>query len=556
MGQGSSPWIRGVGMALALATAGAAGAGTPAAATTGRRELVAKPVAVTVYQQMARVEREGVCRLGAGPSTVVFGDLPASADEGSLRVWLKGPKGTRLHGVEVVTMHGSEAVETRVRKLRRRIRELEDRKAVIDDRNTARADELRILRGWDAKTRKGTGGKDLPFTELSQGAEAIGRRIGVLLAETRKDSMESRDLSEQIGVLQRDVQAAGSAQTDRRVVEVELDAAVEGPVSFRLAYTVREARWEPVYDLTLDTASKEPAVGVSFGARVCQQTGESWDGVKLALSTARPAGVTQAPDPREGWAVEASGQRRGGVVLSAAPRARREASDGDGPADNPVTIGFDPATVASAEYAARFEIARPVSVKSGAEARRVGISESSHPAALSIVTEPRRSLAAFVEAKLTYQADAPLLAGPAHLFQGGEFVGTTMLKAVAPGEEVTLGFGQDASLRIERRLVEQKVTEGGFGSRGTMHRRYRWVTTLVSGHAGTRTIEVRERVPESRQTDVEIRLGDVSPGLLPDDPDLPGLKRWRIEVAPGTPATVEFGYTVRSPKGRSVAGLG
>ena len=69
-----------------------------------------------------------------------------------------------------------------------------------------------------------------------------------------------------------------------------------GELSVELSYVVSNAEWKPIYDLRLVEEESGSQCEVTYLAQVAQVTGESWEGVQLALSTARPASSRTLPE--------------------------------------------------------------------------------------------------------------------------------------------------------------------------------------------------------------------------------------------------------------------
>jgi uncharacterized protein (TIGR02231 family) len=135
-------------------------------------------------------------------------------------------------------------------------------------------------------------------------------------------------------------------------------------------------------------------------------------------------------------------------------------------------------------------------------------------------------------------------------------VGTTGLEAKAPGEAFTLGFGQDDQVHVERKAMKQEEGDShGIFDINKGERLYRWVTTVANYHVGPRVVEVREQLPRSRQQNIEVTAGDMTPQPSDEDPDKPGLKVWKLTLGPKEKAKVDFGYRVKYPSGTQVAGL-
>src|SRR5258708_22265929 len=178
-------------------------------------------------------------------------------------------------------------------------------------------------------------------------------------------------------------------------------------------------------------------------------------------------------------------------------------------------------TVQSA-YAMSFSIPVRRDIPSDGSDHRVGIAETNHRVDLTRVAVPRLSQAAYLQAHITYGGEQALLPGPVQLFRDGDFVGNDNLTAKAPGESFDLGFGQDDRIHVERKMVGETKGKSGFlFTKG--ERKYHWVTTLVNYHEGSRTVEVREQLPRSRQKDITVETTEISPKPIPADPVKPGL---------------------------------
>ncbi|MEK7766559.1 MAG: mucoidy inhibitor MuiA family protein, partial [bacterium] len=484
------------------------------------------PRAVTVYPSGALVERGGDARLEAGLVTVVFPDLPAGAEEASLRLSAVGPAGTKLFGVRLRSAFTAETVEKRVKELSDKIRDLEDRRTDLKDRMEARNAELEILKAL-AKDATGKGGAPSaakPLGDPVATAKAAGERIAQLAVESRKDERAQRALEPDLAALQRELQQIGSGSRERKTAEADLELSKAGSVEFKLTYRVPNAGWTPLYDVRLDTEQSKPSVALTFAGQVRQQSGEDWKDVKLVLSTAHPTEASQIPDPSNWWLdfappplrVMQRKSRAAAMAPAAAMRARESmAMEGGGveAEEAAVPVETEQAETVSAEYATSFAPTRPMNVPSDGGLHRVGIADSSHAAVVRLVSVPRLAQAAFIEATVSYGGDQPLLPGPANLFRGAEFTGTTALHAIGPGETFPLGFGQDGNVKVERKLLAQQGTDAPKWFTKAF-RKYRWVTTLKSGHAGVRTIEVREQMPRSRQKDIVVEVQDPSPKPL------------------------------------------
>jgi len=531
---------------------------TPLVARAAVTTVKTAPREVTVFPRAARVIRTGGVHLEAGQQVVRFTNIPAQASDASIRLSAKGPRGTKLFGVQLKSAYSAETVQEGIRKLQERLEVLEDQKADLTDQNTARTAEIDILKALakDTANRTGSQAAQRPgdLEKLVRGTQSVGQRIALLLAESRKNERARRALDKNIAALRRELQQLGRGSRAQKIAEAELELPREGAVDFTLTYMLRSAGWSPLYDLRLETGKDKPKVALAFAAQVFQRTGEDWNDVKLVLSTARPTSGNQIPDPTGWWLDFARSKPRKSVARSKV-RAIAAAEAPASAAADKEDVAYAMAQTQRAEYATSFVIERPVTIASDSSKHRVGIADHAYDVRLLLVTVPRLQQKAFIEATVTYEGEQPLLPGIANLFRGAEFVGTTMLRSIAPGETFTVGLGQDEHIKVERKLVSQRKGDTSRFWFGKGERRYHWETTLKNFHIGTRTIEVREQLPRSRQKDIVVAPVKLAPKPLPDNPQKPGLKRWKITLQPKEKARVTFSYSVKFPKESRVIGL-
>ena len=537
----------------------------------GEEAVATTPRQVTVFPDCARVTREGALKLSAGSHRVVFPDLPASVVESSLRLTLEGPPGTKLYGVSLRSDYAPEVVEKHSRLLKARLQTLEDQKTDLADRMEARKTEIELLKGL-AKEGTQTATAQSPtrpetLADFTHSVDAVERRLALLMAENRKDERLTRNLQSKTDALQKELDQNGSLAKENRVAEADIELPRAGKAVFTLAYQVSDASWTPLYDLRLATNGEKPRMDLAFNAGVRQKTGEDWNGVALTLSTARPTEGTQVPETGDWWLdffeqTRISGnfeaaKTLGGVAEMAppAPSEVQSLAMKDLPEDKA------PAEVVTAQtlqapYAMSFSIPTRRDIPSDGADHRVGIAQNTQPVDLHLVAVPRFSQAAYLQAHVTYSGEQALLPGPVQLFRDGVFVGATRLQARAPGEAFDLGFGQDDSIRVERKLVKNQSGEsqGVFDIRKG-ERRYQWVTTITNYHPMAMAVEIREQLPRSRQKDITVDQTDASPKPQDPDKDKPGLVCWKLDLSPRQKAKLTFGYAVKFPDNAQVTGL-
>ncbi|WP_338498234.1 DUF4139 domain-containing protein [Streptomyces sp. SJL17-4] len=159
---------------------------------------------------------------------------------------------------------------------------------------------------------------------------------------------------------------------------------------------------------------------------------------------------------------------------------------------------------------------------------------------------------------LSNATDQALLAGPVEVGVDDDFLLTTALPTLAPGGVRRVGLGPAEGIRVTRRT---HLTESTAGLRNNVtvldHRVH---VELANGLARPVTIEIRERVPVSSDTDVRIeeRADWTAPEKGPDggasERHAPGTRVWRVDLPAGGTTALDGGYEIRIPAGKALVG--
>lgn len=198
-----------------------------------------------------------------------------------------------------------------------------------------------------------------------------------------------------------------------------------------------------------------------------------------------------------------------------------------------------PATSAGG-YDHRYRSLRRETIASDGIFTKVVLLRQSLPAEFVYEVAPELSTVAYLVADLTNSTEAPLLAGPAAVFLGSDFVGDSTLETVRPRESFKVGLGADENIRItrRRRAVRSKT--------GFWKNWYTFDTTVdltVTNHR-TDPVELRlfERMPFTHVEDgLEIKFTGATP--KPAERTDRGLVRWRLSVAPAQTVPVQLNWT-------------
>jgi uncharacterized protein (TIGR02231 family) len=528
--------------------------------------------AVTVYPDRARVTRRAALRLAPGEHRIPVGPLPVGLHRDSLRVAGQGP--ATVLGVDVVTRHlartGAPALaelETRRRDLTAEQTGLTDAEAVEEQREEFLTGVARRAGGSYARalaTREATP------DDLAGFAESVAGQLTAIRARQRGLARRREEVADELAALERQISVlSGRRLPDETGAEISLAVATDGDaeaeVELELSYVVDNAGWRSSYDLRL----VDDELTLTWFGLVTQQTGENWPECALTLSTARPAAAVGIPELSP-WYLDRSRPVPALPALSATPgafggvggggpdmprpmapaRAAESAKRRKAPGAPPPPVTESVAVVEQGVAAATYRVARPVAVPADGGSHRATVAVVRLSVKLDHVTAPVQGPEAHLRATVTNSSEHTLPAGPASVFHGPDFVGSTPLPVWAPGEEVELALGVDDRVRVERELVRRGDTKATLGS--TRRREVEHKVTVTNHTPRPVRVTVLDQLPVSRDEGISVREIRLDPA--PDERTELGELTWRLELPTGGSREIRTGVRVDIAKGVDLLG--
>ena len=507
-------------------------------ATTARAhtlEVESRIEAVTVQLDRAQVVRRSTVTLAQGQHELVFPDLPVLVDRSSVRLEASG--GALAIGRPVFReIETLEPVAPAARQLAIELERLERQRRIERDAVAVQTLVLDVLRQSQIVVEPGgqapigDPGRLFGIIE-TRGKEAL---MAIRIAEQAIDGLD-KDIDQK----RRQLAQLGDDPMRQLALTVPVTAAEAGETTLTLAYMVRGAGFAPSIDAQLDSIAQ--TVTLTAMAEVSQRTGEDWQGVRLALSTATPSWTTAAP-PGETWYIDIQRDepRLEARVQSAAPMALADSAG----------VVLD-RTVFDVTY----RIVEPQTIAADGTMQRVTIEAVELPTELAWRSLPAFDPAAYLTAASTYTGSAPLLAGPVFLHRDGQAIGETSIMGLQPGEDLELGFGADPGLLVERRLVSDERAQAGLIGTTRRHER-RFVIEATNRRAGPIDLEIIDRLPVSRDARITVELlPETSPPTTTEHDREQGVLAWHRRIEPGETTAVTFAYAVRHPADLEVTGF-
>ncbi|RKG89751.1 DUF4139 domain-containing protein, partial [Corallococcus terminator] len=169
--------------------------------------------------------------------------------------------------------------------------------------------------------------------------------------------------------------------------------------------------------------------------------------------------------------------------------------------------------------------------------------------------EPR----VFRTVRLDNPTPHPLLAGPVDVTLEDEFLMTSPLPTMGPGETQRLGLGVEEALQVARNTRFDEATGGMFGNSTVLTHH---VSVELANHLNRPVnISVSERVgavPES-QKDIKVEETEVAPPWnkptpIPGEAAVEGERVWRVSIPAGEKRSLKATWIVKLPASKMLLG--
>ncbi|KOV27639.1 DUF4139 domain-containing protein [Streptomyces caelestis] len=505
-------------------------------------ELIPLPVtAVTCTEDRAHVERAIVLDLRAGTQRLRLGPVSALAVDRTLHAELTAGHPAAVLDARIVrdwTPRGPSPADDDS-ALRRRATALEEERTALEqrrDRLRTRLDLLgRLAADLLREIGEGAGSGEAERDRWTRELDRVDDERDSNGERLRSVEAESATVLAELSDVQRAVRLSETEPAELvGHIELTVHASAAGQAGLRLSHLTPCAVWRPAYRAVLDGES----LTLDTDAIVWQRTGEDWSNVRLTLSTARSARGAEPPrlgEDRLTLTDRSAAERR---TVHVDLREEEIADLG------PVPVLGPPGVDDGGEVRVLHSPA-PVSVPADGRAHRVPLSSFTAAARSEYACSPELSPLVSQVVRCDNLSGHALLAGPVDLVRGSGFSGRGTLDFTAPGAPVELAFGSRDDHRVLREAEETRET-AGLTQRTVLTRTVRLHLSRFSapGEHDDRVVVVRERVPVSEVSAVEVRLRRDGCSPAPDAVDADGIVRWNVPLAPGGRRTVTLVYDV------------
>ncbi|HEY3352096.1 MAG TPA: mucoidy inhibitor MuiA family protein [Polyangia bacterium] len=501
----------------------------------GPQRVSGKVDAVTVFSDRALVRRVQALVPTHASGVLRFHSLPVALVRESVRA---SGRGVTITSVAVRPTAPTSDREWLDHPLRLELDRIDQKIQAESDKIATYNEQLRLLGSLGAMT---TAQSD---RELRLGSiRTDGWKSAVDFLEEKREAYQAKIRAVGI-VLQRLQRERGDAANKlneamlarrRSPVEVEVGYAGRPGASadVTLEYTVTNVSWTPLYDLR--GSAEGGAFHLVSNANIRQTSGETWENVKVTLSTARPA-VGTAPGMLQPWRLS----QRSLTPPVGNTQRKQYGGDADG------SSGASDAGAAGGSTTMTVQLPGRETIASDSADHRVVLKSSKLPGTLAHVAIPSLTQQVYLRARLNNSSGMPLLGGGIAVFLDGNFVGTSAFgHLAAAGEDFDIYLGPDQRLQVKRTLLRGDVEGSGFFSKKVTVKN-QWQIEIANYSGKSRQVIVLDQYPVSADPSIESGFAGSSRSL--DRRDANGLLTWKLDVPQGKRETFDFSYALTVPR--------
>ncbi|MBC2592973.1 mucoidy inhibitor MuiA family protein [Ruficoccus amylovorans] len=522
--------------------------------------------AVTVYTDRAEVVRQAGLKLDPGVHTLIFTDLPAQTDAGSLQV--DGTGGFTLQDVRFETRQLTDLPEGRLKELTDELQKADTQAKALGMTATRLKDRRAALEAVLARVTATPKDSSAPAPmDAVQWTEMLtfyNTQLEKIDQSTMENDAALQQVSEIQNRLRREIsQLNANARKQSNVAKVVVSLDRSSEVVVELTSIVYGPRWTPSYDIRANTTDKQVTLA-SYGS-VTQNTGEDWTDVRLSLSTAQPQVGGREPELNP-WFVNVFKpmpvEPPFAYESARAKQARPAMASGltnEIMADSFVAsapMQVQEATVQSGATAVVYQIPNTASIPSDNQPVRVSITTQSFPGEFRYSAVPKLSPHVYLKTKVTNASEYAFLPGPGNIYLDGSFVGQSALDLVPPGQEFWTWLGIDQGVTVERKLLDRKEGEAGFFG-GSKSMTWRYEFEIKNNKQTPITLSVWDQIPVSENDDIAVEL--IQPKYSADTASLKMTSQkfieWIYNLNPGQEVKTPFEFSVTWPEDVQVSGL-
>jgi uncharacterized protein (TIGR02231 family) len=326
------------------------------------------------------------------------------------------------------------------------------------------------------------------------------------------------------------------------VLVLKVVSNTAGNARMNLGYLAENVFWEPFYEVKGNKLT-EP-LDITFKAKVRQDTGLDWKGVKLSLINARSSRNNEAPVMNPWFLNSYKNEERMSNGYSDRKDTLRTQQ-----IEEVVMVGYG-IKINENQLNVSFDADIPYDILSNNEDHFINLKQIKIPAEYKYYTVPKYSTTAYLVADIKDFNKYNLISGSASVIFENMYVGETKINPNQTDDKMSITLGDDKKISIRKEMVNDKASEKLFSS--YQEKTVTYDLIVRNNKKEAINIDIRDQIPLSKDESVKIEL------LQSDNAELnkeKGFLTWNVKILPSETKKLRVSYKVRYPKDFSISNL-
>lgn len=503
----------------------------------------------TVFLNGAELESSAKVSLAAGETEVIFTNIAGNVNQQSLNVG--ATNGAVVQSAVFQNNYlADDNLSPRAQEISDSIEYLNDAKGDLNIELQVVNEQLSVL-GQNKKVSGEQSG--LSVAELQKMLALVKSQTQQLLSERNTISEKVTKIDKRVVKLNQQLQEEkqkGYTPGGQLLVKFYSPRATSSDIT--ISYVVPNAGWTPSYDVRV--AKVNSPVNLSYKAHVYQNSGVSWDKVKLTLSTGNPNEGAQAPTLNPWYlsfnhpvAPKAYGSnainsnyQRDVVEVTAYKVPLVDKDMASGGINNYVQVD-------NSGINTQFDIDLKYTIPSDGQTHNVAIKQHQLPATYRYYAVPKLDRDAFLQAQVTDWEGLNLLPGTTNIFYEDTYVGQGYIDMRGVKDTMNISLGRDKKVIIRREREKDLRSVRTIGS--NIRESFVYTMSIRNTRSEAINITILDQLPISNDNTIEIEDKKYD-GAEMDETT--GALKWKLSVDPNTTKKVQVGFTVKYPKGKQI----
>ncbi len=509
----------------------------------------------TVFLSGAELVSSARLSLVKGENEILFTNVAGDVNAQSLTI-----SATNGVVVEAATFQNnylaSEVLSPKAKEIKDSIELLVDSRVLIANKIAVLTEQIAVLQG---NRKVGGDNTGLSVAELTKMLDLLSAKMETYLNQKSREEAMLKKTDDRLAKLRKqlDEEQKKEYQPGGQLL-VKFYAKEATATGINISYIVPNAGWTPTYDIMADDANSP--VKLYYKANIYQNSGVKWTNVRLSLSTGNPNEGVQAPVINPWYLAfyepAVYTMNRANNMAQAAPlmtkgykKAELGTADMDVKAEEQASMN-EYVTVDNSGVNTTFDIDLPYTIPSDGKQHLVAVKRHELPATYRYYAVPKLDKDAFLQAQVTNWEDLNLLPGTTNIFYEGTYVGQGYVDVRNVKDTMTFSLGRDKKIVVkrERNTKLRSVKTIGTNIRET----FAYTITVRNTRKESINLILQDQQPVSNDKDIIIE--DKETGNSEYD-ESTGMMKWNLTVNPNETKSTVFAYTIKYPKGKTVANL-